>query len=79
MNWINVKDKLPTKEECEIDAGWFLVIRKNLGRADISRYDGHDKEHAYEHGWKYAWDYTITHWMPLPKPPDEAESPIASG
>ena len=68
--WISVKDRLPTKEECKKDAGWFLVKRALISRADVSRYDGNEKPNPYyDHGWKYAMDESITHWMPLPEPP----------
>jgi len=44
MKWISVKDRLPTKEECEKDHGWFFVnCEKTLPkRAYIARYDAHD-------------------------------------
>lgn len=74
MTWILITERLPTKEECEKDAGWFLVMRKNFGsRADISRYDGHEDYFCFEHGWKYACDDKITHWMPLPELPNASQ------
>jgi hypothetical protein len=71
MDWISVKDRVPTKDECSRYAGWFLVCRSFLGRPELSRYDGHEEEFAYEHGWKYCIDREITHWMPLPELPAE--------
>lgn len=64
--WISVKKRLPTIDECKENSGWFLVVHENFPRAHMSRYDGHEDEFSYDHGWKYAWDNTITHWMPLP-------------
>lgn len=78
MKWISIKDRVPTVTECVEDNGWFLVIRTGFGRPDMSRYDGHDPEHSYDHGWKYVWDVALTHWMPLPKRPDAAESRVVS-
>ena len=67
--WISVKQRKPTKEECQLDAGWFLVSRDMEGyRADLSRYDGYQEWKAHDHGWKYSFDDNITHWMPLPRP-----------
>ena len=69
-DWISVKDRLPSKEECEKDHGWFIVFRPDLqDRAGMSRYDGHEKEQNYEHNWRLLIDRDITHWMPLPEIP----------
>ncbi len=70
MEWIAIKDRLPTEDECEMNYGWFLVARESQLRPDISRYDGHDKDHSYIHGWKYPWDHDLTHWMHLPDMPE---------
>ncbi len=74
--WIKLSDRKPTKKECYKDCGWFLVYHKpcfsgQLGRAQLSRYDGHDEIYSYDHGWKYAWDESISHWMPLPEIPKD--------
>lgn len=70
MEWISIKVRVPTEQECEKDAGWFLLAKKEFGRPYMSRYDGHDPDHSYEHGWKYAYDDGVTHWMILPDMPD---------
>ena len=76
MEWVSVKDRLPTKEECEKYFGWFLVWRDELQkRPDMSRFDKYDDlTNGYEHGWKYTYDHMITHWMELPEPPSEHET-----
>lgn len=71
MNWIAIKDRVPTKEECEKYHGWFLVYAPFRARPDMSRYDGYDPEHSYEHGWKYNWDSEITHFAILPDLPKD--------
>ena len=68
MSWISITERVPSKEECQVNWGWFLVWRGS-GRPDMSRYDGHDPEHCYKHGWKFHWDLAVTHWMPLPEAP----------
>jgi len=71
IEWISIKERLPSQEECERYCGWFLVVRSFVpGRPFISRYDGYNEERNYDHGWKYSIDETITHWMPLPELPD---------
>lgn len=75
MEWISVKDRLPSREECEKSCGWFLVWQPNWTlRAEMSRYDGHNEEYSHEHGWKYSWNDHVTHWMILPEAPKECQS-----
>lgn len=69
--WISVKERQPIKEECKQNSGWFLVSLFGYGRACLARYDGHEKECPYSHGWNSVLGERLTHWMPLPKPPEE--------
>lgn len=73
MKWISVKDRIPTKEECEKDGGWFLVKQSYMQRACMDRYDGHlpEDERNYMHNWKYPYGESITHWQPLPELPKD--------
>lgn len=62
MRWISVEDRLPD------DFEWVLAVDKDrcVGEAMFSSRDG-------------SWDgpygeyhlYGVTHWMPMPEPPEE--------
>jgi len=57
--WISVKDRLPEKH------GHYLVIRDN----------GYMSVDTYSRSSHWGKDVCkITHWMPLPEPPEEAKS-----
>lgn len=66
MNWISVKDRLPKKY---VDV---LTYSKEFG-VRLNYIDG--KGFMYEDERKpYCIFGKVTHWMPLPEPPEEAES-----
>ncbi|MGI9569506.1 MAG: DUF551 domain-containing protein [Desulfobulbia bacterium] len=54
--WISVKDRLPDKH------GEYFVSRACRPRGWVIRYA--------PVGWIVNDDYPVTHWMPLPKPPE---------
>ena len=59
--WISVKDRLPEKD------GRYLAITKHYKQPVIAQYTKNEK---------YPWNWlmnNVTHWMPLPEPPKEAE------
>lgn len=60
--WISVKDRLPE------DDGWFLV--SIFGWVTLAFYDEHD---SIFNDFKtcMANNSQVTHWMPLPEPPEE--------
>ena len=68
MEWISVRDRLPSVKNGFIDT-LVLVCVKNKNKEDgiylqdVSSFDG---ERWSERS--YTWE-TITHWRPLPEPP----------
>jgi len=70
--WISVKDRLPPEQEdgllfCsiydELFIGWVELGYTDAGQFHLTYAEGHcylDRA-----------DKIITHWMPLPKPPEE--------
>ena len=63
MQWISVKDRLPEK------SGYYLYFSKypHGGLQDgigVSYFQHKVKE------WKKVYTPTVTHWMPLPEPPN---------
>lgn len=84
MNWIRVEERLPP-----IDPGsggekyhfsdWVLVYRKRENDIIFSK-RGEDEESPHEYEWLrdgHLGDYVrvaeVSHWMPLPVPPEEAK------
>jgi hypothetical protein len=72
MEWISVKDQLPSS------AGQYLVFVKSLhngfisARMKVARFNkgnNHKKSHFYANETYKTKD--ITHWMSLPNPPAE--------
>ena len=70
-NWISVEERLP---EFDIDV---LVFATGDFRSVITITSYSDHLHGFNiKGWVSPWqyfhkNYTITHWMPLPQPPEE--------
>lgn len=69
-NWISVKERLPE------ESGFFITwqgISKYIGRPEILYYhkdeDDGFKWSTTKNGWTAG--LKITHWMPLPEPPEE--------
>jgi len=70
--WINVKDRLPEKDQKVI----FYVLDRELIYAGYFSIDNHRSLSSGERFRENLDDWwfdeeTITHWMPLPKPPEE--------
>lgn len=74
-DWISVKDRLPEK------SGWYLVSLINTRtehrwEVPVSADYSHGKwDYAYLGCEDATWmqNNTVTHWMPLPEPPEEVE------
>lgn len=66
MEWISVKERLPNSEE-------YVLVCLKYGRVRVGRY--------IYNTWNYcsgvfmtelaAGEYAVTHWMPLPEPPND--------
>lgn len=59
--WISVKDKTP-------EYGAVVLVWDDGGFAYIDTWVGHT--------WKYGGDFGVTHWMPLPEPPEEVTGDV---
>lgn len=71
--WISVKDRLPTvlKYDCGEPIQFIVMIREGVVPSTLS-FNG-KKWYTYVSEQKLSenYYYTVTHWMPLPKPPKE--------
>lgn len=65
MEWISVKERLP-KEYIRV------LFSTNAGKVDIGQYV-HER---WFFGGIYQVRSPVTHWMPLPDPPKEADNEI---
>ncbi len=68
MEWISVKDRLPENDEAVLV---FVPDVVCMGRI-------FNRERGWEHFpcsccEVFIWSHEVTHWMPLPKGPDEKE------
>ena len=70
MNWIKLEDRYPEEEDVYMGYGSDDCDPKNWW-IDCYFYDGHGF-HPLENGDPVSWcTLSLTHWMPLPKPPEE--------
>ena len=78
MEWISVKDKLPSENGKYLVAytntfgDYIDIVRYTLNYEDPYDFVPHLKGRAvwYEYGEVEDYEvYNITHWMPLPEPP----------
>ena len=58
--WISVEERLPEKHEG-------VIVHCNDGFLTLMCYDGRDWQ------WNGKRDNSVTHWMPLPEPPEVNE------
>ena len=69
--WISVKDRLPEEgQDCVIYVDWVDVWDKGSERItyqEIAVFNGNDRFYHRAH----TELNRVTHWMPLPKPPEE--------
>jgi hypothetical protein len=65
--WISVEERLPET------TGYCLVFAGNCGEMKKAFWNTREWENGETFASLEAGGYTITHWMPLPEPPKEAE------
>jgi Protein of unknown function (DUF551) len=67
--WINVKERLPEKR------GYYLVFSKSWKiEFKVLQFDKHsDKSPRMRFWWSGNECHSITHWQPLPEPPNNKE------
>lgn len=61
--WVSVEDRLP-----ENNNNVLIYANKTGEKIEVAFYDDEDKEWA---GLNSFWLPYITHWMPLPSPPNK--------
>lgn len=61
--WISVKDKLPAEGTTRV----LVAISETKG---LIGFPAFDTDRYFDGRW-VRWDGYVTHWMPLPKPPEE--------
>lgn len=81
MDWISVKDRLPEhgKQVLLIAYGWSDTTIY-LGRLEhmssetswLTGFTSKESEWCIQ-GWSYLKEPLVTHWMPLPEPPEEGK------
>lgn len=66
MKWHNVNDKLPKPAEWSGDR---VLVYTEEGYIHTGLYEGEKADDWFD---KYNDSGYITHWMPLPEPPEES-------
>ena len=64
--WISVKERLP-EEDVDVAIGWF---QKTASNKTFWTVDAAQLTNKVFSGWRVYPE--VTHWMPLPKPPEKA-------
>tara|TARA_R110000868_G_scaffold136519_4_gene349517 strand:- start:3548 stop:3772 length:225 start_codon:yes stop_codon:yes gene_type:complete len=70
--WISVKDKMPSKQKNKTVITFEYLINLSGKKIPYIWMEDVKDLHKDEYGvWSDTGAVDITHWMPLPKPPEE--------
>ena len=76
--WVSVKDRLPKKTHEANEADKWVLCCTEFGSCLLSLcYYDHNTKKWYD-AFNPHHEERITHWMPLPAPPNKDETPIKS-
>lgn len=67
-DWISVKDKLPKRRGNYIVCGKWGSGKRSVDEVEFCKDKG--EEEGY---FRTAWNFDVTHWMPLPTPPESED------
>lgn len=67
--WVSVNDRLPEPEFAGQQRGFYLVALSNGVVKELMYEFRHYENMMFNVGW-HETAYPVTHWMPLPAPPD---------
>lgn len=68
QQWISVKDRLPENNNDD----WYSVVLTHRFRGERLIRNGYfDYCRKQFYGFGIGQNYDVTHWMPMPKPPEE--------
>ncbi len=73
MDWISVKDRMPEDQGQSILVYGILEHHQDHDIHIARFFIGVNEEQGNNQFWEYGWSYDIsdvTHWMPLPQPPE---------
>lgn len=69
-SWISVKDRLPEPTMQNQQRGFYIVALSNGVVKQLAYEFEHYENMIYSVGW-HETAYPVTHWMPMPAPPEE--------
>ena len=71
--WVSVEDRLPEPEFAGQQRGFYLVALSNGTVKELMYEFRHYENMMFDVGW-HETAYPVTHWMPLPAPPDKGNN-----
>ncbi len=67
MEWVNIENRLPK------EGTWVLAFSRN--QIEILFMDSNQPVFWLKNG---DWDYEVTHWIPLPEPPNKTVADVCA-